>query len=62
MVFGEDEFALPLALPSSSSLNILGHVDIRVTQNVPQNLTSSALASIGWNAWRGSSENAYIVH
>jgi hypothetical protein len=42
------------------AVNILGHVDIRVTQNVAQKLTSCALAQ-DWNAWYGSSENALIV-
>jgi hypothetical protein len=32
---------------SAPAVNNLGHVDIRVTQNIPQNLTCCALAQHG---------------
>ncbi len=46
--------------PPALAVNNLGHVEIRVTQIVPHNLTSCALA-YGRNASRGRSENTFIV-
>jgi hypothetical protein len=37
----------PLAHPTSFCENILGPVDIRATQNIPQNLPCCALAQYG---------------
>jgi hypothetical protein len=36
--------------PPALTVNILGHVDIRVTHVVPLNLRPYAFAQLGWNA------------